>query len=386
MKKSLSRAYIVLFFVLLILPTVVFALFGDNFDQTNYEQRPLSEKPDLSAENLTEFPALYESYYNDHLPFRTQLIEANSLLNFHIFRHSAVSDSLIGRDGWLFYNPAGKDGDTIADYRGTNLFSDDDLQWFVNHLTTIRDELAAEGKEFVVLVIPNKESMYSSYLPEGNQPVSPYTRGDQVVNHLQQNTDLAVIYPKAELLEAMEQYPEYDFYYRTDSHWNNLGAYIGFKKFMEHWDVQLPGLEQLEITAKDGYSGDLVGMMGLTKYLKYDTEYILSPYSAENAPAADYPFIDKNYDEEAYNIKDGRDYVHFTAENGVDKEIFVARDSYGEALIPMISSHFAQTHIVHQRSYSPRLVQEADADIVVYEVVERYVPNLVYLLDIRKRY
>ena len=57
------------FLVILILPSLLFPFIKSNIDTTNYENRVLAERPELDPLEIEKFPALYESYYNDHLPF-----------------------------------------------------------------------------------------------------------------------------------------------------------------------------------------------------------------------------------------------------------------------------------------------------------------------------
>ena len=365
MKKNLSKLYIVVFLLLFFAPTILFALFGEYIDQTNYEQRTSAEKPVLSAGKIALFPKAYEEYYNDHLPFRTQMIEMNSLIDFKLFRQSSVQKVIIGNDGWLFYNPAGSDGDPIADYNGSNLFSDEQLAQMANNLLASRDALREQGKEFVVYIAPNKESIYGNdFLPSDYVCGNTYTRADQVVDYLLENTDLVVIYPKEELLSAIENYPEYTFYYKTDTHWNTLGGYIGASKLMNALDISLPDLQDLQIEVKNS-SGDLATMLGLSKHLQYDSTYFVSGYASGNEIQLTYP------------VPGDGNYEVYTTSGADPRALFVIRDSFSTAMIPYLSSQFNDCFFVHRSLYTPELLNEYPADIVVVQVVERYVEFLL---------
>ena len=247
MKKYISILYICLFVLLLILPTVVFSVAGHKIDQENFENRNMAEKPKFLIENILEFPKEYENFYNDNLPFRSQLIRANALLNYNFFKQSPINKVIIGQDGWLFYNPPKEDSDPIGQCTGLRL-SDAELKEIADNLLSIRESLEKENKEFIVLIAPNKESIYGEkYLPETYNAKISNTVADQVVEYLQKSTDLKIIYPKPNILNAIESYPQYDFYYKLDTHWNFLGGYLGAKDLLSCLNIVMPEFNQLDM-------------------------------------------------------------------------------------------------------------------------------------------
>ena len=71
----------------------------------------------------------------------------------------------MGKDGWLFYNNQ-NDGDPLAQYKGKCLFSNEELELIADNLSVTQVNLAKEGREFVLFIAPNKERVYSEYMPE----------------------------------------------------------------------------------------------------------------------------------------------------------------------------------------------------------------------------
>lgn len=51
----------------------------------------------------------------------------------------------------------------------------------------------------------------------------------QIVDYLREKTDIPIIYPKerSNLLDS-----GYELYYKTDSHWNQIGGYIGARSLL----------------------------------------------------------------------------------------------------------------------------------------------------------
>ena len=75
---KLKNMYIlisILFLCFLIMPNIIYRIFYDSFDHTNYENRTLASKPILVLTNINEYPKKYEEYFNDYLPFRNELVK-----------------------------------------------------------------------------------------------------------------------------------------------------------------------------------------------------------------------------------------------------------------------------------------------------------------------
>lgn len=366
MRRKISRVYWIIFILLFITPSIIYGFFAKYLDQTNYEQRSAAEKPVFSMESIESFPESYENYFNDTLAFRTQMIKANGLIDFFLFKEPPVDIVVIGSNRWLFYNPNGTDGDPIADMNGTNLFSEEQLVQIANTLLDARNTLQAQEKEFIVLIAPNKESIYGKdYLPAHMVTATNKTRADQVVEYLWENTDLNVVYPKKEILNAIETHPDYDFYYKTDTHWNALGAYIGTRSLLESLDIYIPNLSETTIECTEKCAGDLVTMMGISNFLKYDLYYEVSGYAEEK-------------DVHVSFLEEGNtnNLISLSTTGADARSLFVIRDSYSLAMMPYLSTQFNECHFVHSGSFTPDLLRNYSSDIVVVQVVERYVDHL----------
>lgn len=367
MNKKLSISYIAAFLLLMVIPTAAFRLFGSWIDKTNYEQRTLAEKPEFSINEINAYPSSYEAYFNDNLPFRTQFIELDSLIKYFVFQESPSDQVVLGEDGWLFYNPGGVHYNPMADYCGQSTISQEEMEQAAQKLVQARDQLAAAGKEFVVMITPNKECIYSDKIPAEYPKAAEETRCDRLAAYLREHTDLSVVYPKKQLLEAIKDYPEYSFYYKTDTHWNYLGAYVGAKALLSELGIEMPELSEISIEKID-YTGDLAGMMGLTKYLNYDWDYVVSGYSSGKDVQLE--FIGENF-------SDPMKYLGYSAKDADQRKLCVLRDSYTTAMTPYLTSMFSESVLLHRDIYTPELLAEIDADVVVLQVVERQLESFL---------
>ena len=220
-------------------------------------------------------------------------------------------------------------------------------------LLTARDRLAEDGIEFVLFFAPNKSRVYPEYMPGSyGEPAEKY-RLLQLVNYLRENTDLNVIYCLDAMLEAKESVKE-NICYKTDTHWNALGAYAGSRELCSALGVELPPLNDPAYTITDSgsYSGDLARLVHLEKFL-HEKEYVISGFE-KTAVAVD------------------EDEIEYVSDQGKDLRVYLYRDSYADAMIEYVGSAFSATRFAYFNSYSYDDLKAFKPDVFVYEGVERY--------------
>ena len=362
--KGMGNKIILFVFVTVIcLSWLWWMLAGRFLESANSENREVAEKPDFSIENYSSFPEEYTAYFNDHLPFRSNLIALNNEIDYFVFQKSSNQDVIAGKNHWLFYSLA-EDGDSIGCYQGTNTYSQEELELMAKNCLRQRDILDEQGREFIILLIPNKERVYSEFMPERYGRPAENSRITQVYSYLKENTDLKIVYPYDEIMEAKEKLDE-DIWYRTDTHWNYIGAYVGASSLLKELGVEMPSIydSQIIITRKGSVSGDLAGMLNLKKQLEaFDSEYIVTGYDSHQV-------------EEIKWETNGAIVYHAT--NADPRKIYVIRDSFSSQMALYIGSQFDDSYLRRKSSYTYQDLQEQNPDIVVYETVERYLGGLM---------
>ncbi len=353
MKKTVlsQKIWLLCFFLGIMLPLPLWMLVGRFVSPAAVERRQLAEQPTLTKENYEEFPRLYEDFFNDHLPFRDALIICHSATDMLLF-HGSSDKVIAGNDGWYFYS-AVSDGDPIGDYNGKALYTRSQLEELAAHLTDVRDQLAEEGIDFVLFLAPNKARVYSEYMPGSyGAPAEKYRLG-QLVDYLKENTDLKVIYCLDAMLEAKESVKE-NICYKTDTHWNALGAYAGSRELCNALGADLPPLNDPSYTIKDSgsYSGDLARLVHLERFL-HEREYTIDGF--ENTAVA----VDE-------------DHIEYISDSGKDLRVYLYRDSYADAMIEYVGSAFSATRFAYFNSYTYEDMKAFKPDVFVYEGVERY--------------
>lgn len=362
MRKWASRILIAAFILILCFSWLWWILLGRYVDSSNHENRNMSVRPSLSLDNYETFPQEYEEYFNDNIPFRNNLITLNSAIDYFVFHQSSNKRVIVGQDNWLFYSDV-KDGDPIGCYKGENLYTEEELQMIAENCMSMQRFLNEQGKEFLIFIAPNKERIYSEKMPEWyGRPAETY-RALQVAEYLQNNTNVRVIYPYKELMEAKKCLSE-NIWYKTDTHWNWVGGYIGASALLSELDVKVPSILSEEITISSGgdIAGDLANMVGLKKMLKHeDSEYTVIGYKEHNVQTITWDF---------------NNAIIYHAENADERKIYVCRDSFSTHMSKYIGSQFNDSYLRHVSTYSYDDFIEQDPDIFVYETVERYIDRL----------
>ena len=361
-KKAGPRIIFASFILILCLPWAFWLLFEQVSDTANHENRSFAAMPRLRPGTYRQFAADFTSYLNDAMPFRNDLITLNSGIDYSVFHASSNDSVIIGKGDWLFYCNQ-EDGDPLASYQGKDLLPEDKLARMAENLVQQRDYLASLGKEFVLFIAPNKERIYSEYMPEWYGAPAENYRALQVYQYLKGNTDLRVIYAYDELMEAREAAEE-DLYYKTDTHWNAVGGYIGARLLLRELGVELPAIEagEIKITHQGQHTGDLANMLNLSRQLDYASpEYRVS-----------------GYPENGCSLQGGELLEPFscTAEDADPRKLYMIRDSFSIAMYPYLGSQFRESCFRDYYSDLNEDFREQDPDIVVVEVVERKLEEL----------
>ena len=88
------------------------------------ENTAMAEKPKLMTEEGKANKAFFqdfESYFNEHIALRNQLLYSDAMIQSTLFQESNVSGVIRGTDGWLYYSS------TLNDYLGTDVLSERQL-------------------------------------------------------------------------------------------------------------------------------------------------------------------------------------------------------------------------------------------------------------------
>lgn len=224
------------------------------------------------------------------------------------------------------------------------------------------DFYAKRGIKYVIFVAPNKENIYSEFMPERMQRIrkSDVSRMDKAVEYLKKHTKAEIVNAKPAMVKAKSVVAQ-NLYFKKDTHWNNVGGYVGFEQLAaalrrQGAKVSAPSVTRLHISK--GTLRDM-DMEAGAKEWTYEVGY----RETLNSSCA--------VDEKNELISICR-----TPGTGNPQKLLVWTDSFAAALQPYLNRSFGtvfySTAGLKKLSEIEKIVDETKPDLVVDELVERY--------------
>jgi hypothetical protein len=341
------------------------ALLGVPHGRLAVEKRPMAETPPLSravADPTAYGPAL-AAYCRDAAPFRDHLIRAGFRGRLAFFGQSPVPSVLVGRRGWLYFTQES----ALDDYLNAIPLTDEAIDIMVRVQVERRDWLAARGTAFLVVLAPNKASVYPEHMPKGLHPLGTVSRVDQLVGPLRR-AGVAVLDLREPLRRAKAAHRAY---LKTDTHWNKWGAFQGSAAIVDALGRRFPALPALRVAdyaveAVRQPGGDLAEMLLMPDLLP---EVDLVPRSrgpvlAHAAPNGAYP--DPADQPE-------RDRLAFATDRTDWPRAVFFHDSFTRPMAPYLAERFSRSVFLWSHAFAPDIIRAERPDVVVLEVVERYI-------------
>ncbi len=334
------------------------------------ENRKLAELPSLTVGgNFNyDYGKQFDSWLNDHFRGREKA------MNFH-FQLEAILTGIVengrameGRNGWLFY----KGDHSISNFQNVNPYTEKELETIKEKLEEKKKICEEMGASYYVFIASDKNKVYGEFYPSRYRIVNDMGRGEQLYRYLKEHSDIPVVYPLEALLAGKSKC---ELYFRNDTHWNEAGAFIGYKELMQVIRKDYPDVaplrdEDFRIKEIENF-GDLQKMLNLPdrKYKTFAMEPILQM-----------PFETTKVDPKQVKLKAdvGREYI--ITENPNQKyRVLIYRDSFCTAMRPFFSRQFGHVEYMWTRNFMKNrsFLQEKKPDIVIEEVVERLSQHLV---------
>lgn len=163
-----------------------------------------------------------------------------------------------GKDDWLFLGNAYDN--TIAKLKLAITPSNKDLEENRKKFSELSSIGARFNTKIVLMVAPDKSSIYPEYLPDSLTP-STKRYSSFFLGNLRGIHGLEVYDPTDDLLKLKKI--EGNLYWRTDTHWNNKGAFLSYLGLLN-----LLGLDAPQVKFQQGptHSGDLINISGLKDF------------------------------------------------------------------------------------------------------------------------
>lgn len=356
-----------LFMLIIIFPMLSNTL-GITSSTPEVEKRKLAEKPifNLKDSSYKNFFSNYENYVNDNFGYRDQLIKLNNFLKVKLLHTSPVDRVILGKKGWMFFNDEG----VIDDYRGTNHFTNEELEKIKKNLEERKKWLEGQGIEYYIMVAPNKHTIYSEYLPSNIVKYNQESRLDQLIKYLSKNSEIKIIDVRSALLNNKSQYI---LYRKNDTHWNSMGAFVAYEevvKTLEAGSIITAPVKLTNYSIKEEISGgDLANMLSMNNIL-LDKQLKLIPNFKSKV-------VDVEVNRELFPNPNKLVVKENTSLESHSK-LLMFRDSFAVDMIPFLSESFSRSVYIWDHKFNSNIIENEKPDVVVYELVERNIRSLLY--------
>ena len=188
---------------------------------------------------------------------------------------------------------------------------------------------------------------------------------------------------------SLEAHQDEYIFFRTDHHWTQLGAYYAYTAFCEAAGFEAVPLDQFETGVYENFVGSMYTYLSgyaqsealknnpdtLTYYLPIVETHARYYADADFANSTAYPVsvVYRGITEEETNkylCFLGGDHPGMTIECDVPngKTCLVLKESYGNAFIPFLTSHYSKIYVIDPREFN----QEGKPSLDLTELVKEY--------------
>lgn len=211
------------------------------------------------------------------------------------------------------------------------------------------------------MVLPTNVSYY---LPENYQDLVESEKDD--LDSIAKNLKGVV---NVDAYTALLRHKKEDIYSRTDHHWQPLGAYYAAEEFAKVADVPFADISEYKKHVLKDYIGTLYGYTQSSTllnnpepfvYYEPKTEVKVTQYSQSfTDPVETQLFVNPDIlDNSSYYLIFGMDdnirHVETSCKNG--RTLVIFKDSYGNALLPVLTSSFENIYLCDIRYFEKNAV------------------------------
>ena len=305
-----------------------------------------------------------------------------------------TTDQFVARDNWIGLESAtervlGKrennsvyfcDKDTLI-----TRFDQPDSQKVTDNLTYVNNFVENVDIPVTFSLIPTQACIWADRLPAG----APNASQTDILAQAQAAVPGAAW---ADLYTPLWEHRDEDIFYRTDHHWTSLGAYYGYAGLAQALGYEPVSLDSYTETIRSTeFYGTVFSSSGV-RWVKPDT---ISTYVPDTGiTVTEHTYDNKGnpvevprslYVESFLSVKDkysmflgGNQSLGVVTTPNTDKpKLLIIRDSYTDSLVPFLTPHFSEIHLIDLRYYKLSIQDYIEQNGIDQALVLYSVPNFV---------
>jgi len=221
----------------------------------------------------SQFSSEFQSYFGDRLALRTELITCKSLLSYFLLHETGTKDAIVGNAGWFFVAKE----HVLESFCNARPFTATELAQVANDLQRRQNWLAKRNIHYLFVIAPDAPTIYPEYVPSQFRKLNPQSRWDQLLDYLKIHSTVDVLDLRPALLKAKVTER---VYFKTDPHWNELGAFIAYQQIAQYLSRWYPSiyplrLSEMRIQTRLFRDGEIATWLGMNDLLSEPSPYLL---------------------------------------------------------------------------------------------------------------
>ena len=333
--------------VLIFTFSVLFVATSDK-EYSDNENRYLAQKPKLSFSSVKDgkFMEDTDAYISDQFAFRDKLVKTRTKIDIFLGKRD-INGVYFGRRHFLFEMPAAYNEERIT------------------KTTDTMNKLKAKNKDInnYIVIVPNSGEIISKYMPLN----APAESQEEQINKIYSKLDGFNCIDVCKQLKAYKEPQE--LYYKTDHHWTATGADIGYNTIAKSLNINTKAYKHKNLAVTNSFQGALASSSGI--FSAKDTIYIPAvtpevPYAVnyinEKKMTATVYDSSKLNEKSKYEVFFGGNFPQIVIETNAktDRVLLVIKDSYANAIMPMLIPHFSTIVMVDPRYYTDNIQDTMD--------------------------
>lgn len=314
----------------------VCSLFWPQREMSELENRPLAPRPQLNFHSVGSgtFFTQAERSLSDQFPLREVWLSVNSVYDMALLK-AERNRILIGKNGRLFEPAAALTAQTLFD-----------------NADAVKKLHAATGLDVWLMLIPMASGIYEQDLPL-------FYQADDQQPLLEETYERSLALP-IDVLPAMRSRSNEGLFYRTDHHWTAAGARIAYEALARRWQLT-PATPSGQLKVQ-GFLGTLAARAASpfisSETLSFDLYEGMDLYIGEDKAEGlvDLAQLEQR-DKYAALLYSSTEGIITLNNQKAQGSLLVIRDSYANALLPALATHFRRVIAVDPRFYQGDILE-----------------------------
>jgi len=307
--------------------------------------------------------------FRNNYGLKNKYITANKHIRDKIFQRQLIPDRAIDlKNGWYVIGDAFSNA--LSESKGLIIFSKKELEQIKKNLIKKKQWLLKKNISFYVSIAPNKLTVYDTLVPIHGSNTTKLKQLDSLCKSINVNF--------INLGTKFKDYGDLQLYHKTDTHWNENGALLGYLESIELIKKDFPNytfkkfdIRNLKHHTTDTLLSDLLRILKKEKnenFIHITLDTINAKITHKKLP------IPEKYK----NLKTAPSLYEKRYINHTKKLKFLAfRDSFFDYCDFIYAESFGESLFIWDHFFDKEIINKESPDIVFFEIVERNIDLLL---------